>query len=297
MKLFFCFLFFYIINSSAFAQGVNCDYYLEKSDSLLENSWESIENAAEYIKRYEICLNSLNSDEFKNKVVNLSKFSLISLSGSRKNGWARAKGTNDVYIIDENYQQVKKLPCDTIFPFRGNEYCIMQIKEACCFKQTVINYKGDIILPKDKSHSYYQQIYPFNKITKKALAYWVPVFPSPRYDILQYRNDSVYIVAKDVIPSNDNSGPIGFYSRGFFGFCDSAGIEVISPQYQEIKKFASGLCAVQKNGLWGYINDKGVVVIDFKYYYADNFENGKALVYEDKKLKKGTYINKTGKSF
>ena len=51
-----------------------------------------------------------------------------------------------------------------------------------------------------------------------------------------------------------------------WGFINTQGQFVISPQYDEVDYFRpSGLCAVQKNGKWGFINKKGMEVIAIIY--------------------------------
>ena len=54
--------------------------------------------------------------------------------------------------------------------------------------------------------------------------------------------------------------------------------EVITPKYEDAKRFSEGLAAVKLGDKWGYINESGEVVIDFQYDYAHSFAEGKALV-------------------
>ena len=66
----------------------------------------------------------------------------------------------------------------------------------------------------------------------------------------------------------------GPYSEGFtvmrdwqrkYGCFDDRGKTVIPFQYDNMRRYNEGLCAVELNGKWGYINKQNEVVIPFIY--------------------------------
>lgn len=66
--------------------------------------------------------------------------------------------------------------------------------------------------------------------------------------------------------------------NGKFGFIDSKGTEVISPEYDDSREFSEGLAAVRLGNRWGYINAQNEIVIPFIYTIALDFIDGKAAV-------------------
>jgi len=90
-----------------------------------------------------------------------------------------------------------------------------------------------------------------------------------------------------------------------YGYKTEDGDVVISPIYDDAKKFSEGLAAVRTSVLskdytkdWGYINIQGNVKIDFKYGTAFPFSEGLAAVGtwdKENRITIYSYIDKTGK--
>lgn len=57
-------------------------------------------------------------------------------------------------------------------------------------------------------------------------------------------------------------------SSGKFGYCDSAGKLIISPQYDNANLFQNGFAVVCRNEKYGVINEKNKVIIPLNYAYA-----------------------------
>jgi hypothetical protein len=67
-------------------------------------------------------------------------------------------------------------------------------------------------------------------------------------------------------------------------FVDSATMKpVIEKEFDDAFVFAEGFAFVKLNGKYGYIDEKSKQLTDFKYEDGDNFKNGIARVYFDKK--------------
>ncbi len=60
---------------------------------------------------------------------------------------------------------------------------------------------------------------------------------------------------------------------GKWGFVNSSGEVVISPQFEDARSFANGLAAVQKDGKWGFINLDGNMVIEPQFDNAKDFND------------------------
>ncbi len=77
-----------------------------------------------------------------------------------------------------------------------------------------------------------------------------------------------------------------------WGFIDTAGKYVLSPQYDDALRFSQGLAAVCVGGKWGYIDKTGKYVIQPQFNGARIFSEGLAAVCNGAKW---GFIDKTGK--
>jgi hypothetical protein len=90
-----------------------------------------------------------------------------------------------------------------------------------------------------------------------------------------------------------SEGLAGFMDeKGLFGFVDVTGKIVIKAEYTEIKPFAEGKAAVNKEGKWGFINTQGAWVIRNVFDNATYFSEGRCAV-QFKRL--WGYIDTSGK--
>lgn len=89
--------------------------------------------------------------------------------------------------------------------------------------------------------------------------------------------------------------PVKFKSK--WGFVNSEGIWVITPEYDFADNFYSNLARVKKNNKFGFIDKRGNLIIEFKFLYAGNFFEGEDYAPyqcgEEKNYLFG-YINKKG---
>jgi len=80
-----------------------------------------------------------------------------------------------------------------------------------------------------------------------------------------------------------------------WGFVNSKGEIKINPQFQNVKNFSGGMCAVENSeGKWGFINNEGNLEINYQFDLAGDFKNGYAIVKSDKKYgvidEKGKFV-------
>lgn len=122
-----------------FSQTFNCDTYLKKSDSVLNISWNKIEEAKKYLDRYIICNQDDNSPQTIARLKNLQNYDAISLAKNKKGGWAKRKDNGRVGLIDIEFNFIKELPYISYYTFK-DDYCWVKTDNG---KFTVINYKGD----------------------------------------------------------------------------------------------------------------------------------------------------------
>ena len=72
--------------------------------------------------------------------------------------------------------------------------------------------------------------------------------------------------------------------------------DLITVGFSWTRGFSEGLAAVEINGKWGYVNTNGEMVISPEYYEACSFKDGLARVKtSDSDLDGWTYINKSGR--
>ena len=86
--------------------------------------------------------------------------------------------------------------------------------------------------------------------------------------------------------------------NGKWGYADETGKIVITPQFDEARKFYEGLALVQVSDKWGFINPKGKLVIPAKFDISwenddHNFSEELALMYLNDRC---TFINQAGKT-
>lgn len=123
------------------------------------------------------------------------------------------------------------------------------------------------------------------------------------YDLADDFSDDVAIVCKDKVQyimdkkGNMRMNPLentllARYDEGFseglcsiysfetekYGFIDKNFNIVIPMEYDGVKSFSCGLCAVRKDDKWGYIDKEGNVKIPFIFDEASSFKNGVAVV-------------------
>ena len=79
--------------------------------------------------------------------------------------------------------------------------------------------------------------------------------------------------------------------KGKWGFINSDGSIVVSPQFDSAMTCTEGLAAIKRNGKWGFINESGDVVIAPRFDQCHAFAHGLALV-EEGEWKQ--YIDPTG---
>jgi hypothetical protein len=65
---------------------------------------------------------------------------------------------------------------------------------------------------------------------------------------------------------------------GKWGYINSGGQIVITPQFAAAESFSQGLAAIKSNDLWGYIDKTGILVISPEFSEAKPFRDGLALV-------------------
>jgi hypothetical protein len=81
--------------------------------------------------------------------------------------------------------------------------------------------------------------------------------------------DNAGVFKEELIPAE---------SKGRWGYADSMGTMVISPQFSEAKPFSGGKAAVRVHNKWGYIHRDGRLFIVPSFLDAGTFSDGRAAV-------------------
>ena len=87
----------------------------------------------------------------------------------------------------------------------------------------------------------------------------------------------------DEPPKKEPETFIKFSKNKKWGFMDRKGIEITSPEYDEVFPFKEGFACVEKDGLFGYIDTDGKPVTEFIYDCALSFNEGYACVTKNDK--------------
>jgi hypothetical protein len=90
--------------------------------------------------------------------------------------------------------------------------------------------------------------------------------------------------------------PVKLYpvvQSGRWGFVDSKGSMIVSPQFNRAWRYHEGRAAVQIGDKWGYLDETGKVLIEAQFEDALDFHDGLAAV---KRLGKWGYIDHTGRT-
>jgi hypothetical protein len=108
------------------------------------------------------------------------------------------------------------------------------------------------------------------------------------------------------IPYVDKDGKLRIHPQEKWGFIDSSGAVIISPQFDGVAEFSEGLAAVafdtdrsrhncldcDRNQHWGFIDKSGKIVAQPQYHSVSSFSEGLAAVMNDDG--KWGYIDKKG---
>jgi DNA-binding transcriptional regulator/RsmH inhibitor MraZ len=87
--------------------------------------------------------------------------------------------------------------------------------------------------------------------------------------------------AEEVCPYSESLAAFStFHESGkLWGFVDTRGTIIITPQFQKVRHFSGGKCAVKNDqGKWGFIDQRGRIVINNQFDEALDFRNGYAPV-------------------
>ncbi len=66
-----------------------------------------------------------------------------------------------------------------------------------------------------------------------------------------------------------------------YGFFDANTLQLIEPEYDQVKPFSEGLSAVRKGDRWGFMDESGELVIPLQYERVRPFSEGKTGVQKD----------------
>lgn len=108
-----------------------------------------------------------------------------------------------------------------------------------------------IYLPLIKNHGDKKICYIFSSLTGKLIS--------------KFECQDIGKQSKDLIPLK---------SGGKWGFINSLGEWVITPEFDFVDNFYSDFARVQKNNKYGFIDKNGKVVIEIKFPYVGNFFEG-----------------------
>ena len=81
----------------------------------------------------------------------------------------------------------------------------------------------------------------------------------------------------DDVEHGEEDGTFAVRKNGLWGFIDTNGNEIITPQYEDYDSFNDGIAIVRKNRKRGYINKLGQEITPLKYWHCHYFYGGIAV--------------------
>ena len=93
-----------------------------------------------------------------------------------------------------------------------------------------------------------------------------------KHQIIRIENGKqILLNTYDDIEHGEEDGTFAVQKNGLWGFIDTNGKEIITPQYEDYDSFNDGIAIVRKNRKRGYINKLGQNITPLKYWHCHYF--------------------------
>jgi hypothetical protein len=93
-----------------------------------------------------------------------------------------------------------------------------------------------------------------------------------KHQIIRIENGKqILLNTYDDIEHGEEDGTFAVQKEGLWGFIDTDGNEIITPQYEDYDSFNDGIAIVRKNRKRGYINKLGQNITPLKYWHCHYF--------------------------
>ena len=93
-----------------------------------------------------------------------------------------------------------------------------------------------------------------------------------KHQIIRIENEKqILLNTYDDIELGEEDGTFAVQKEGLWGFIDTDGNEIITPQYEDYDSFNDGIAIVRKNRKRGYINKLGQNITPLKYWHCHYF--------------------------
>ena len=99
-----------------------------------------------------------------------------------------------------------------------------------------------------------------------------------KHQIIRIENGKqILLNTYDDVEHGEEDGTFAVQKNGLWGFIDTNGKEIITPQYEDYDSFNEGIAIVRKNRKRGYINKLGQEITPLKYWHCHYFYGGIAV--------------------
>lgn len=207
------------------------------------------------------------------------------------------------FILQPIIDQMVHLGDVYFYAFDGNQYMLIEAKEI----RADVNYtsyhkitlEGDMML--EYIHGKLRRVMQqegilldqvgMEKVTSLGKYYYNVLLRDKSLGLLGPEGWEVRPVVgvESILPGRDGLYPAS--RAGKFGFVDTQGKWLISPEFDEVRPFFQDMAAVRVGGLWGFVDRDGLVVISPQFDSVSDFKRSIAIV---KSQGKHQLIDKAG---
>lgn len=280
---YFIFFIAILFSSESFSQINNCEKWLNKSDSVLNKSYDNLEKAKLFYKSFLICLNDENSGNLNEKLKNLNNYNSISIAKNKKGGWGR-KHNNELGFIDSNYNWLKSIPKEyyevSAFSPGSNSFWMKSLKNVYEPEYSLWSYDGYEVASERyaEARGFIDGVGAVRDGWRWYLINeWGKLLNKTGYQQIFKQTDGLSLVQ-----DFDNK----------FGYINATGNQIIQCIYDSAESFNNKIALVSKYGKWGYLNVTGVEIIKCQYDELGNFKDRIVLA---KKSGKYGFLDISGK--
>jgi len=204
----------------------------------------------------------------RNKIV----IPFIYESCSQKGGFIIVYKESKFGVIDLKGKEVIELNYDKISRLKDHSFEVTKDKKAGLFniKKFLFITNLNLTIPIEFDDIYTTNVSEVVRVEKKE-KWGLFTTEGQQLTLLNYENEPDH-----ELKFTEGLALVSVNNK--WGFVDSKGEEVITPQFYELHPFHNGLARIKKDSISGFIDKSGELVVSSKYFILSDFYEGMAQV-------------------